>query len=112
MKLHYYIYGRTFICQSDHKPLEDIHLKHISDALPILQRLLFKIQPSDLSVKYVPGPIVPMADALSRVSPHKKVHIKGLDVTLHELTPHLTRVQVQTIQKATKGGTISLLIMQ
>ena len=32
MKFHHYLYGRWFICESDHKPLEDIHLKHLSDA--------------------------------------------------------------------------------
>ena len=25
-KFHHYLYGRKFVCQSDHKPLEDIHL--------------------------------------------------------------------------------------
>ena len=101
MKFHHYLYGRRFICESDHKPLEDIHLKHLSDAPPRLQRLLLKIQPYDFSIKFIPGKDIPMADALSRVSQYEKVEIKGLDVTIHELTPQLTRVQVQTIQKAT-----------
>ena len=79
MKFHHYLYGRKFICESDHKPLEDIHLKHLSDAPPRLQRLLLKIQPYDFSIKYIPGPKIPMADALSRVSPHEKIEIKGLE---------------------------------
>ena len=113
MKFHHYLYGRRFICESDHKPLEDIHLKHLSDAPPRLQRLLLKIQPYDFSIKYIPGKDIPMADALSRVSPYEKVKIKGLDVTIHELTPQLTRVQVQTIQKATQeDSTLQLLIQQ
>ena len=33
-----------------------------------------------------------MADALHRVSPHGKVMIKGLDVSIHELTPQLARM--------------------
>ena len=40
---HHYLYGRKFVCQSDHKPLEDIHLKYLSDAPPKLQRLLLKL---------------------------------------------------------------------
>ena len=50
MRFHHYLYGREFICLSDHKLLEDIHLKHLSDASPRLQRLLLKIQPYILSL--------------------------------------------------------------
>ena len=32
IRFHHYLYGRKFECHSDHKPLEDIHLKHLSDA--------------------------------------------------------------------------------
>ena len=55
IKFHHYLYGRKFICQTDHKPLEDIHLKHLSDAPPRLQRLLLKLQPYDITIKYIPG---------------------------------------------------------
>ena len=44
IKFHHYLYGRKLVCQSDHKPLEDIHLKHLSDTPPRLQRLLLKLQ--------------------------------------------------------------------
>ena len=53
-----------------------------------------------------------MADALSRVSPHEKAEIKGLDVTIHELTPTVSRVQIETIQKATQEYTTLQLLMQ
>ena len=95
MRFHHYLYGREFICQSDHKPLMDIHLKHLSDAPPSLQRLLLKIQPYNFIIMYVPGKNIPMADALNRVSPNEKTEIKGLDVTIHELTPQLSRIQVE-----------------
>ena len=105
IKFQHYLYGRKIICESDHKPLEDIHLKHLSNASPRLQRLLLQIQPYDFSIKYIPGPKIPMADELSRVSPHEKVEIKGLDVTIHELTPTISRVQVETIQEAMQQDT-------
>ena len=44
IKFHHYLYDRKFVCHTDHKPLEDIHLKHVSDAPPRLQRLLLKLQ--------------------------------------------------------------------
>ena len=71
-----------------------------------------KVQPYDFSIKYIPGPKIPRADALSRVSPHEKVQIKGFDVTIHELTPTMSRVQVKTIQKATQEETTLQLLMQ
>ena len=113
IRLHHYLYGREFICQSDHKPLEDIHLKHLSDAPPRLQRLLLKIQPYNFVIKYVPGKDIQMADALSRVSPNEKTEIKDLDVTIHALTPQLSRIQVESIQKAKEEDkTLQLLIQQ
>ena len=112
MKFQHYLHGRTFIYQSDHKPFEDIHLKHLSDTPLRLQRLLLKVQPYDFSIKYVPGPKVPMADALSIVIPREKVESKGLGVTIDQLTPQLTKVQVQRAKKATKQHKILQLLMQ
>ena len=112
IKFHHYLYGRKFVCQTDHKPLEDIHLKHLSDAPPRLQRLLLKLQPCDITIKYVPGQKVPLADALSRVSPSGKTEIKGLDVTIHDVTTTLNHVQVEAIQKATREDQVLQMLMQ
>ena len=112
IKFHHYLYGRKFVCQTDHKPLEDIHLKHLSDAPPRLPRLLLKLQPYDITIKYVPGQKVPVADALSRVSPSGKTEIKGLDVTIHDLTTTLNHVQVEAIQQATREDQVLQMLMQ
>ena len=68
IKFHHYLYGRMFVCQSDHKPLKAIHLQHVSDAPPRLQRLLLKLQPYDSTIKYVPDQKVPVADELTSLS--------------------------------------------
>ena len=105
--------GRKFVCQSDHKSLKDVHLKYMSDATPRLPRLLLKLQPYDITIKYVPGSLVPVADALSRVSPRGRTEIKGLDVTIHEITSDLSHIQVETIWQATKEDpTLQLLMPQ
>ena len=65
IRFHHYLYGRKIVCHSDHKPLEDINLKHLSDAPARLQRLLLKLQPYNLTIKYIPGKNVAVADALS-----------------------------------------------
>ena len=112
IKYHHYLYGRKFVCQSDHKPLADIQLKYLSDAPPRLQRLLLKLQPYDITIQYVPGPKVPITDALSRVSPSGKIEIKGLNVTIHETCPGFETNHVEAIQKATKEDQILQMLMQ
>ena len=78
LKFHHYLYGRKFVCHTDHKPLEATHLKCLSDAPPRLQRLLLKLQPYDVAIKYVPDQNVTVADALSKVSQSSRNEIKGL----------------------------------
>ena len=112
IKFHHYLYGRKFVCQSDHKPLEDIHLKYLSDAPPRLQRLLLKLQPYDITIKYVPGSHVPVADPLSRGSLSGRTEITGLDVTKHEITHDLSHIHVETMQKTTKEDPTAQLLMQ
>ena len=67
-------------------------MEYLSIAPPRIQGLLLKLQPYDITIKYVPGSQVPVPDALSRVSPSGRTEIKGLDVTIHEITPHLNHV--------------------
>ena len=112
MRFHHYLYVREFICQIDHKPPEDIHLKHLSDAPTRFQRLLLKIDPYNFVIKYVPGKDIPIADSINRISQDKKTEIKGLDVTIHELNLQLSRIQVESIQKATQQDKILQLLIQ
>ena len=60
------------------------------------------MEPYDVTIKYVTGSQVPVADALNRISPSGRTKIKELDVTIHEITPDLSHVQVETIQQASK----------
>ena len=113
IKFHHYLYGRKFVFQSDHKALADIHLKYLSEEPPRLQRLVLKFQPYDIPIKYIPGSQVSVADVLSRVSPSGRTEIKGLDITIHELTLDLSHIQVETTQQATKEDlTLQLLMKQ
>ena len=112
IKFHHYLNGRKIVCQSDHKPLEAIHLKYPSDLPPRLQGLLLKLQPYDITIKYVPGSQVPVADGLSRADPSGRTESKGLDVTIHEITSDLSHIHVETIQQATKEDPSLQLLMQ
>ena len=65
-KFHQFIYGTTKV-QSDHKPLETIFTKPLCSVPPRLQRMLLRLQKYDLSVKYISGKLLYVADTLSRV---------------------------------------------
>ena len=65
-KFDQYVYGRpTKVC-TDHKPLESVIRKPLHDAPRQLQRLLMRMQRYDISLEYIPGRQLPIADTLSR----------------------------------------------
>ena len=68
-KFHSYLFGKKFTVESDHKPLEMIHLKNLTAAPPRLQRMLLRLQGYDLIIKYKPGTEMLLADPLSRLNP-------------------------------------------
>ncbi|CAB4025295.1 Retrovirus-related Pol poly from transposon 297 [Paramuricea clavata] len=102
-KFHYYAYGRHVTVETDHKPLEAIFKKHLSSAPPRISRMMLRIQKYVVEIKYVPGKEIPLADALSRLSPCDTGTIKGLDVSIHELHMHLNAspIRIQHIQTET-----------
>ena len=67
-KFHSYLFGKRFIVESDHKPLEMIHLKNLTAAPPRLQRMLLRIQGYDFTIKYKPGTEMLLADPMSRLN--------------------------------------------
>ena len=68
-KFHSYLFGKRFIVESDHKPLEMIHFKNLTAAPPRLQRMLLRIQGYDFTIKYKPGTEMLLADPMSRLIP-------------------------------------------
>ena len=69
-KFHYFLYGKEFTLETDQKPLVSIYKKHMVDISPRVQRLIvrsFLYQP--FTVVYKKGKDIPVADALSCVTP-------------------------------------------
>ena len=69
-KFHYFLYGKEFTLGTDQKPLVSIYKKHMVDISPRVQRLIvrsFLYLP--FHVVYKKGKDIPVADALSQVTP-------------------------------------------
>ena len=79
-KFHTYLFGHSFTVNTDHKPLESIHLKHQRAAPPRLQRKLLSLQLYGLVIRYQPDNGIEIADALSRLLPEEKEAIPGMNV--------------------------------
>ena len=47
-----YLLGRSFVAESDHKPLEMIAMKNLANAPPRLQRMLLESQRYNVTIKY------------------------------------------------------------
>ena len=67
--LHYFLYGRKFILQTDQKPLVSIFRKHMIDVSPRIQRITIRAWQYDFVPQHIPGRINVIADSLSRVTP-------------------------------------------
>ena len=109
-KFHNYVYGRGVTVETDHKPLELIFKKHLATSPPGIARMMLRIQKYDVDTKYVQGKNVPLADALSRISPCPGDTIEGLDVSVHELHLHLkaSPTRIAQIKEETAKGEVLL----
>ena len=69
-KFHYFLYGKEFTLETDQKPLVSIYKKHIIDISPRVQILIVRSFPYlPFKVVYKNGTDIPVADALSHVTP-------------------------------------------
>ena len=69
-KFHYFLYGKEFTLETDQTPLVSIYKKHMIDISPRVQRLIVRSFPYlPFKVVYKKGTDIPVAEALSRVTP-------------------------------------------
>ena len=69
-KFHYFLYGKEFTLETDQKPLVSIYKKHMIDISSRVQRLIVRSFPYlPFKVVYRKGTDIPVADALSYVTP-------------------------------------------
>ena len=112
-RFHYFIYGKHCTVQTDHKPLESIFKKKLTSCPPRLQRLVLRALKYDVTVTYVKGVNVPIADALSRITPQNGPTVGELPrIDVHCVTKTLpaSPTKLQQIREETeRDPTLSLL---
>lgn len=69
-KFYEYVYGRSVILETDHKPLMAISQKPLGDAPLCIRRLTLRLQKYDLTFNFKPGKHLVVADKLRRASLH------------------------------------------
>ena len=65
-KFHDYLYGRSFVVFSDHRPLKSIFSKSLTQCPPRIQRFILHLQKYRFDLDFVPGKDMNVSDALSR----------------------------------------------
>ena len=90
-KFHYFLYGKEFILETDQKPLVSIYKKHMIDISPRVQRLIVRSFPyQPFTIIYKKGKDIPVADALSRVTPmDPEDNIKLPIIAVNLITKHI-----------------------
>ena len=69
-QFHYFLYGKEFTLETNQKPLVSIYKKHMVEISPRIQRLVVRSFPHQpFNIRYRKGVEIPLADALSRVTP-------------------------------------------
>ena len=104
-----YLLGRSFIEESDHKPLEMIAMKNLANAPPRLQRMLLELQRYDVTIKYQPGKEMQLADALSRYPVRASQEIK-LDMRVDYIA--FTKPWIEKMKDSTQRDPILVMVYQ
>ena len=84
-KFHTYLYGSDFTVNSDHSPLEKIHMKDLADTPPRLQRMKLRLQCYRFELIYKKGSKMALADYLSRHAPGSDRHTLITSQTIHSI---------------------------
>ena len=114
-KFHYFLYGKRFMLETDQKSLVSIYKKHMVEISPRIQRLIvrsFPYQPFD--VQYKKGAEIPLADALSRVSPtpveEDGIQLPIVAVNLNPSNLPVSSTEIELIcEETSKDPTLTLL---
>jgi len=96
-RFHTYLYGRSFVAVTDHKPLIMLKQKPLHKVPGRIDRMFQKISGYNFELIYRPGKDMIIADALSRLpNPDNKEDIK-LDVQINSILSHCDGIPMDDI---------------
>ena len=104
-----YLLRRSFIAESDHKPLEMIAMKNLANVPPHLLRMLLELQRYDVTIKYRPGAQMQLANALSRCPARASPEIK-LDMRVDYIA--FTKPWIEKLKDSTQRDPILETVYQ
>ena len=104
-----YLLGRSFVAESNHKPLEMIAMKNFANAPPHLQRMLLELQKYDVTIKYRPGKEMQLADTLSRCPARASQEIK-LDMRVDYIA--FMKPWIEKLKDSTQRDPILAMVYQ
>ena len=99
-RFHRYVYGKSFVLESDHKPLEMINLKNLAATPQRLQRMFMRVQPYHFVLRYKPGKQMMLADAMSRQPSSESTQI---DLDIQVSFVQFSTQKLQSIREATQA---------
>ena len=104
-----YLLGKSFVAESNHKPLEMIAMKNLANAPPHLQRMLLELQRYDVTIKYQPGKEMQLANALSHCPARASQEIK-LDMLVDYIA--FTKPWIEKLKDSTQRDPILAMMYQ
>ena len=104
-----YLLGRSFIAESNHKPLEMSAMKNLANVPPHLQWMLLELQRYDVTIKYRPGKEMQLADALSHCPVRASQEIK-LDMRVDYIA--FTKPWIEKLKDSTQRDLILATVYQ
>ena len=104
-----YLLGRSFLAESDHKPLEMIAMKNLANVPPCLRRMLLELQRYDVIIKYRPGKEMQLANALSHCLVRASQEIK-LDMRVDYIA--FTKPWIEKLKDSTQRDPILATVYQ
>ena len=109
-RFHTYVYGKPFVIESDHKPLEMIQGKPLAAAPVRLQRMLLRMQGYDCTTKYRPGSEMTLADCLSRLPTRNRDPEIPLDVQVSLV--QFSSPRLEELRRATREDPVLSHLME
>ena len=104
-----YLLGRSFVAESNHKPLEMIAMKNLVNAPTRLQRMLLELQRYDVTIKYRPRNQMQLVDALSRCPARASQEIK-LDMRVDYIA--FTKPWIEKLKDSMQRDPILAMVYQ